>query len=138
MRLMMTVMSPRRLSLVTAAMLLASPFLVTAAQPAMAAPLTCAQGGVCAVGDTGPGGGMVIFSKTSGAFSESITVDRFCPGFGCQHNTLTATLTSGEQAALPFEYIEALDPGVPRAWSANNSTNVGVRAIKIGTGGSNT
>ena len=43
-----------------------------------AAPLTCAQGGTCAVGDTGPGGGTVFYVHPSGTFSCGIGLNSTC------------------------------------------------------------
>ena len=40
--------------------------------------VTCAEGGVCAVGDTGPGGGTVFYVHASGTFSCGATVTSTC------------------------------------------------------------
>ena len=41
-------------------------------------PLTCAQGGTCVVGDTGPGGGTVFYVHASGTFSCGIGLNSTC------------------------------------------------------------
>ena len=43
-----------------------------------AAPLSCAAGGTCAVGDTGPGGGTVFYVHPSGTFSCGIGLNSTC------------------------------------------------------------
>lgn len=101
--------------------------------PAMAS-LTCAQGGTCVVGDTGPGGGKVFFVKSTGSFTKSRTVNN-----GMSNRTFTATLTSGEQAALPFDYLEVAP--TQSGSSLNFGTNgliTGGTSTLIGTGESNT
>ncbi len=99
---------------------------------------TCATGGVCSIGDTGPGGGVVFFVKSSYADTSIST----------QNGTRTTSLTSSELAALPFEYLEA----APIGWDASsatdpewkyNSTNSSagystITDVKIGTGRNNT
>ena len=40
--------------------------------------MTCAQGGTCVVGDTGPGGGTVFYVHSSGTFSCGATVTSTC------------------------------------------------------------
>ena len=99
---------------------------------------TCATGGVCSIGDTGPGGGVVFFVKSSYADTSIST----------QNGTRTTSLTSSELSALPFEYLEA----APIGWDASSATDpewkyngtgssAGYSAItddKIGTGRNNT
>lgn len=99
---------------------------------------TCATGGVCSIGDTGPGGGVVFFVKSSYADTSIST----------QNGTRTTSLTSSELSALPFEYLEA----APIGWDASSATDpewrynsTGSSAgystitdVKIGTGRNNT
>jgi hypothetical protein len=69
---------------------------------------TCAEGGICAIGDIGPGGGTVFFVKASGSFEVSESVSRSHP-FDPEDiftNTVSVSLTSEEQAALTFDYLE--------------------------------
>ena len=105
------------------------------------------------IGDTGPGGGKVFFVKSAGAFSYQFQDNQseiesyefacaeidpmFCDMIPEPHYT-TIALTSEEQAALPFDYLEV---------STNNSTIIdwgsdgnvdGGTASKIGTGIANT
>jgi len=102
--------------------------------PAASASLTCAEGGTCVVGDTGPGGGKVFFVKSTGSFSKSRTVNN-----GMFSQTYTAALTSAEQAALPFDYLEVAP--TQSATTINFGTNgliTGGTSALIGTGASNT
>lgn len=59
-----------------------TPFDVTFTHPCSTAvadePLTCATGGTCAVGDTGPGGGTVFYVQASGTFSCGIGLNSTC------------------------------------------------------------
>jgi len=85
--------------------------------------VTCAQGGVCAVGDTGPGGGTVFYVHSSGTFSCGRARTSTC-------KYLEYAPTSGASAWT--------DVGV--AWSGNTTSAVGSEAQRtdIGTGYSNT
>ena len=102
--------------------------------PQAFATLTCAEGGTCVVGDTGPGGGKVFFVKSTGSFTKSRTVIG-----GMYSQTYTAALTSGEQAALSFDYLEVAP--TQSGSSINFGTNgliTGGTSTLIGTGASNT
>jgi LPXTG-motif cell wall-anchored protein len=110
----------------------ASALVVSGSGTPAAAQLTCAQGGECELGDIGPGGGVVFFVKGTGAFSAS----RYFPdlssicvvyGYMCYHNTVSVALTSGEQTALPFDYIEV----APQSGEANRVWNGGGRNITV-------
>jgi outer membrane protein OmpA-like peptidoglycan-associated protein len=100
----------------------------------------CSEGGVCAVGDIGPGGGTVFFVKSSGDFVASKTVTR--NGFmGPTSDTVTVSLTSGEQAALTFDYLEiaAYSAVVLRKWANTVSwTATATIDTRIGSGQSGT
>jgi hypothetical protein len=100
---------------------------------------TCAQGGICVIGDTGPGGGKVFFVKSVGAFSKSRVVESgMCPGFMCHFTTYTVALTSDQQAALPFDYLEAAPTeNAAREW-ATTGLVTGSTSELIGTGAANT
>ena len=86
------------------------------------APLTCAQGGVCVVGDIGPGGGKVFYVKAA--------------GFAC--GTALATTCKYLEAAPNTWFGGSADPTI--VWSTNTSTAVGASATgtAIGTGSKNT
>ena len=102
--------------------------------PQAIATLTCAEGGTCVVGDTGPGGGKVFFVKSTGSFAKSRTVNN-----GISVRTFTTALTSGEQAALTFDYLEVAP--TQSGTSINFGTNgliTGGTSTLIGTGASNT
>lgn len=49
--------------------------------------LTCATGGVCAVGDTGPGGGVVFYVHASGTFTCGATLTQNCKYLEVAPNT---------------------------------------------------
>jgi hypothetical protein len=102
--------------------------------PAYAAP-SCAAGGTCVVGDTGPGGGLVFFVKSTGAFNVSYVL----PGRdGDPDETFSTTLTSGQQAALTFVYLEVAPTGrAVGSWGEGGATTGGT-SLLIGTAKSNT
>jgi hypothetical protein len=85
--------------------------------------LACADGGVCAVGDTGPGGGKVFYVHASGTFACGPTLSSTC-------KYLEAAPTSGTAAWTDATY----------AWSGNTSEAIGADAqgTAIGTGYKNT
>jgi hypothetical protein len=102
--------------------------------PAQATALTCAQGGACAIGNTGPGGGIVFFIKQIGSFEESFTVSG---GFGMSR-TYTVALTSSQQAALPFDYLEFAPTGRGGGTWGTNGAITNNTSLLIGTGEANT
>jgi len=81
--------------------------------------LTCATGGTCVVGDTGPGGGIVFYVHSSGTFTST--------GSDCGSNC-------NYLEAAPNNWNGA-DPA--RAWSGNTNTLVGTNT-GLGTGYQNT
>jgi hypothetical protein len=85
--------------------------------------LACADGGVCAVGDIGPGGGKVFYVQASGTFACGAALSSTC-------KYLEAAPTSGTAA-----WTDA-----PYAWSGNTSEAIGADAqgTAIGTGYRNT
>lgn len=94
---------------------------------------TCAQGGVCVVGDTGPGGGKVFFVKSTGSFTKSRTVTGFM-----STTTYTVALTSAEQAALSFDYLEVAPTQRSLGFWGSNGAVTGDTSELIGTGALNT
>jgi hypothetical protein len=113
------------------------------ATPAVAAP-SCADGGECALGDIGPGGGVVFFVKDSGAFSAS----RNFPDESfdciilheCYDNTVSVSLSAQDQADLPFDYLEVAPAAAEgtAVWSNGQSNVAGATGSAIGTGADNT
>ena len=80
-----------------------------------AVPATCANGGVCALGDTGPGGGKVFYVASS---------------------NFTST---GSVCGTACKYLEAAPADqLFSPWCSNTSTSLGVTATGIGSGMSNT
>lgn len=101
--------------------------------PPVGAVATCAEGGQCIVGDTGPGGGLVFFVKATGSFSASYTV----PG-GFMPQTYSVSLTSDQQAALNFDYLEVAPTGRGAGiWGVAGATTGGT-SLLIGGGKTNT
>lgn len=86
-----------------------------ASSPITPVAATCAAGGTCSLGDTGPGGGIVFYV---GSFTLTSTGQ---------------TLTYLE--AAPANWNGGADPRV--AWSGNSSTNVGT-STQLGAGAANT
>jgi hypothetical protein len=86
--------------------------------------LTCAQGGTCAVGDTGPGGGEVFYVHDD--------ADDFFTSTGSDCGTecrgLEAAPTTGANSWTDAKY----------AWSGNTSTLIGSTLEAIGAGYANT
>jgi hypothetical protein len=84
---------------------------------------SCATGGVCIVGDTGPGGGKVFYVHASGTFACGATLASTC-------KYLEAAPTSGTAAWTDATY----------AWSGNMTVLIGATAqgTVIGTGLKNT
>ncbi|MCU1376638.1 MAG: hypothetical protein JWO68_3924, partial [Actinomycetia bacterium] len=111
---------------------------------AQATPTACADGGICAVGDVGPGGGIVFFVRAVGPLAVHhvfLAPDHpACEDDGCSDNTVDVSLTAPEQAALPFDYLEvapASDP-IDEAWDAGNSNVPGATSSAVGAGAANT
>ena len=88
------------------------------------ASLTCAQGGVCEVGDTGPGGGKVFYVAPT-TFTQLGAAAGMC-STDCKY--LEAAPTSGTNAWTETYY----------QWSGNLDTAIGTTGTEIGTGYSNT
>ena len=85
---------------------------------------TCATGGVCAVGNTGPGGGIVFYVQASGGtFACGATLASTC-------KYLEAAPTSGTNAWTDASY----------AWSGNTTGAIGLNAqgTAVGSGYKNT
>jgi hypothetical protein len=80
------------------------------------APVACADGGVCVVGDTGPGGGKVFYVHASGMFACGATLASTC------------------------KYLEAAlsDRSSGVAWCSNTTSALGTTGTAIGTGMANT
>jgi hypothetical protein len=85
--------------------------------------VTCATGGVCAVGDTGPGGGIVFYVRASGMFNCGVALTSTC-------KYLEAAPTLGTALWADAGYF----------WSGNINTLIGADAqgVAIGTGLKNT
>jgi hypothetical protein len=89
-------------------------------QPAEATPLTCVQGGVCVVGDTGPGGGTVFYVAPS-IFNCGAMLNQRCLYLEYAPTTGTNPWTD-----------------VNIAWSGETSTAISTTSSAIGTGYKNT
>ena len=84
---------------------------------------TCATGGACIVGNTGPGGGIVFYVHASGTFACGATLASTC-------KYLEAAPTSGTNLWTDATYV----------WSGNTQVAIGAnaRGTAIGTGYKNT
>ena len=84
---------------------------------------TCATGGACIVGNTGPGGGIVFYVHASGTFACGATLASTC-------KYLEAAPTSGTNLWTDATYV----------WSGNTQVAIGANAqgTAIGTGYKNT
>jgi hypothetical protein len=106
---------------------------------------SCSEGGLCVIGDIGPGGGTVFFVKSAGAFEASKTVTRYVDmGDGdlmAINSQVGVALTEEENVALTFDYLEVAHYGgvAVRKW-ANGDTWPTTATIdtKIGSGESGT
>jgi hypothetical protein len=96
---------------------------LTVATAAVTVALTCAAGGACIVGDTGPGGGKVFYVAASNFTSTGSTCNTTC-------RYLEAAPTSGTNAWTDAVY----------EWSGNTNTLIGASAqgTAIGSGYANT
>ncbi len=102
---------------------------------------SCADGGTCAIGDIGPGGGVVFFVKSTGAFNSTYTAQMDDSDGGTREQTVSVELTEAEQEELSFEYLEAAPAdGIGETRWANevpwSSTGLALQGQKIGTGAS--
>ena len=95
----------------------------SAASAAVTPVLSCAEGGACEVGNTGPGGGKVFYVAESNFTSTGSTCNTTC-------RYLEAAPTSGTNAWTDAVY----------RWSGNTTVQIGARAAgtAIGTGYENT
>jgi uncharacterized repeat protein (TIGR02543 family) len=84
---------------------------------------TCASGGTCVVGDTGPGGGIIFYVHPVGTFACGANLELSC-------KYLEAAPTTGTNAWVDENYL----------WSGNTTVAIGASAsgVVIGTGYSNT
>ena len=74
---------------------------VISTPPVSAAVQTCAQGGPCALGDTGPGGGIVFYYKASG-FKCGPTLTNTCNYLEVAPSGWYGSLVAGQGATDPF------------------------------------
>jgi hypothetical protein len=107
--------------------------------PAAQASLTCAEGGACILGDTGPGGGLVFFVKGTGTFNVSYSQPGESEsGPGSEPTNYLVELTSDQQAALNFDYLEVAPTGrTGGAWGESGVT-LNRTSRLIGTSRTNT
>ena len=114
------------------------------AAPAQAAEeASCANGGECVVGDIGPGGGVVFFVKTTGAFNASYTVSMDDGEGSFKDETVSVELSESEQQSLNFDYLEVAPvDGIGLTEWANgvdwSTTGFPIQDKKLGSGQSGT
>ena len=100
------------------------------------AALSCAAGGACRVGDTGPGGGKVFYVA-----STSFTSTGSACGSACKY--LEAAPAGWITAATPAGQTNCAVAGTGTAdpqcaWSGNTATRIGTTQTGIGSGYANT
>lgn len=105
---------------------------------------SCADGGDCVIGDTGPGGGVVFFVKGTGSFDASAVAT--CPfssqgecSMMWQSSSIIVHMSAEMQAALPFDYMEVAPASglVSRPWSSADWSG-GTTEPRIGAGSAGT
>lgn len=109
---------------------------VTTIAPATTVAVTCAAGGVCAVGNTGPGGGTVFYVASSNFTSTGSACNTTC-------RYLEAAPIGWIKAETPAAQVNCSTPGTvstdPKCeWSGNTSSLIGTTATAIGSGYENT
>jgi hypothetical protein len=119
----------RRLQIIVIVATLIAPLVSLVSAPVRAVATsspTCAQGGVCQLGDIGPGGGIVFYvAPNNGTFTQIDASGSMCTT-NCKY--LEAAPTSGTNAWTGTYY----------QWSGNLDTAIGTTGTAIGTGYSNT
>lgn len=108
----------------------------TAVQRIKNAALSCAAGGACVVGDTGPGGGKVFYVAPA-----SFTSTGSACGTACKY--LETAPIGWIKAATPAGQTNCGTPGTSTAdpkclWSGNTTTKIGTTSNAIGAGYANT
>jgi hypothetical protein len=98
---------------------------------------TCAQGGTCAVGDVGPGGGVVFYSRTSGTFSDSYTFSYLDMGMP-RTSIVSVSLGSADVSGLQFDYLEAAPSSAIVTRSQASADGATGTSFALGAGQANT
>ena len=106
------------------------------AAPTTTIALTCATGGTCAVGNTGPGGGTVFYVASSPFTSTGSACNTAC-------KYLEAAPIGWVTAATPVGQVNCGDSGTNTSdpmcsWSGNTTEAIGSTGTAIGTGYANT
>ena len=106
------------------------------AAPTTTIALTCATGGTCAVGNTGPGGGTVFYVASSTFTSIGSACNTAC-------KYLEAAPIGWITSTTPESQVNCSTPGTissdPKCeWSGNTSSAIGTTETGIGTGYANT
>jgi hypothetical protein len=98
--------------------------------------LTCATGGTCAVGDTGPGGGIVFYVSAANFTSTGSDCNTTCNYLEAAPNGWGASSTADNACATPG--TASADPAC--VWSGVTGTLIGATAqgTAVGTGYANT
>jgi len=114
---------------------LIAPLLSFVSAPAQAAAPTCAEGGVCQVGDVGPGGGIVFYvSPSANGFISAAT--QCAPTSRCKY--LEAAPTTGTNAWTDARHPWSANLSQPPVQSENVYRRTGATATAIGSGYANT
>jgi hypothetical protein len=120
----MTISRSRRFQHIIIVAALIAPLLSFTTAPAHAVAATCAEGGVCQVGDIGPGGG-IVFYVASTTFTQ----------IGASGTMCTTNCKYLEVARLSIWGVNSADPALSWTISANQSSAVtGADGTAIGSG----
>ena len=98
--------------------------------------LTCAQGGVCAVGDTGPGGGVVFYVALSNFTSTGSACNTACKYMEAAPRGWIVSSAPAGQTNCVIVGSSTVDPKC--AWSGNTSYAISTTSALIGKGHANT
>jgi len=117
-----------------------TPFdVVMPACPAPATPVTCATGGVCVVGDTGPGGGIVFYVSATAFTSTGSTCNTAGAGGVTACKYLEAAPTAwGNGITVEAGETTGTSTNDPILKWCSNTGALGTTATAIGTGMANT
>ena len=98
--------------------------------------LTCAEGGSCKVGDTGPGGGTVFYAAVGTFASPGSTCNTACTYLEAAPTGWITASTPARQTNCATAGTSTVDPKC--WWSGNTVDRIGTTGTGIGTGYKNT
>lgn len=108
----------------------------TVAKRVKNAALTCAAGGACVVGDTGPGGGKVFYVAPTSYTSPGSACEQACKYLEAAPIGWIKSATPAGQTNCSLAGTSTVDPRC--AWSGITTTSIGTTQTGIGSGYANT